>query len=477
MSEASSDDGTDDSFSTVATGLRGTSTMIAHELKPVLQARLSSSAMLNNNNNNDGASTVISPDDSISRVGLSQSPMPLGGRVSLGSLGANDVCHLLRSVDLGRYADDFAALPWRGADLEAADETDLEECGVRAAVHRKSLLRQVEEWRSSGVPVHCIRPDQCMSPPSASLEDHENNMYNYSACGSSVTLLTHRHGTNTSTSGGSAYTASSISPVSHPTIDDFGCRHEQEEQEDDDEKDADEEMLLEASGAHAVDDEDYLLQRHMHLQLERAALRSVSEAKQAATLAAERSQAARRAVEADGRWQDEAEAEALRIALDEARSQFAAAKETMRLSERELFDLSRHAMKAVADKHALAFACLVALAFCAVFAFSLATRHWRAGGDDGAGGPGGGFGNGTRTASSRHADDAVSSCAACVTSPFAALVSQVIVRAPLLWRQVAVGITTPVMRGFVPRSAEHHPAPLCDFAGGIARRNAGKCRA
>ena len=72
------------------------------------------------------------------------------------SLTADDVTTLLHSIDLSRYSAGFRELPWRGADLEVASDDDLNDAGVSAAVHRRSLLRQIEAWREHGVPKHLI---------------------------------------------------------------------------------------------------------------------------------------------------------------------------------------------------------------------------------------------------------------------------------------------------------------------------------
>ena len=158
-SEVTSDDG---SFTTVGPSVVGNSaamqisTQVGADLRPLIAHHLSSSGVIEDS---------ITPDDSISRVG-GRAPSSLAGksevlkskgRVPLSSLGATEVANLLHSIDLGRYATNFLSLPWRGADLEAAEERDLEDAGVAAPVHRRSLLKQVAVWRVEGVPMTSIR--------------------------------------------------------------------------------------------------------------------------------------------------------------------------------------------------------------------------------------------------------------------------------------------------------------------------------
>ena len=157
LSETFSDDG---SFTTVANcdpTAMAVSTRVGESLRPILQARLSDVLPL------QAEDVSISPDDSISRVGGTASrvgstaaPALAAGRVSLASLGAHDVARLLHAIDLGRYASSFLALPWRGADLDQAQDCDLEMC-IAAPVHRRALLKQIASWRVDGVPSECFR--------------------------------------------------------------------------------------------------------------------------------------------------------------------------------------------------------------------------------------------------------------------------------------------------------------------------------
>ena len=72
---------------------------------------------------------------------------------ALASLSVDEVCRVLCKLDLGRYAAAFRALPVNGAMLAAVDSADdLREVGVEVAIHRKMLLRRVEDFREGGVP-------------------------------------------------------------------------------------------------------------------------------------------------------------------------------------------------------------------------------------------------------------------------------------------------------------------------------------
>ena len=177
----------DDSFTTVATSFanhHGSAMAIAHQLgtqlRPILAATLhSSTASLPEHMQapflDEG---VVSPDDSISRVGgygcggstVVSTAVPVQehgrSRLPLSSLSARDVSQLLHSIDLGRYARSLSELPLRGVDLEAADDSDLKEAGVITPVHRRSLLKQVESWRLNGVPRGLVRSNDGNEPPS-----------------------------------------------------------------------------------------------------------------------------------------------------------------------------------------------------------------------------------------------------------------------------------------------------------------------
>ena len=71
-------------------------------------------------------------------------------RRALDALTSSDVGRLLAHHSLDRYAPSFESLS--GADLREANDTDLEELGVKVAVHRRRLLALLGEYASAGVP-------------------------------------------------------------------------------------------------------------------------------------------------------------------------------------------------------------------------------------------------------------------------------------------------------------------------------------
>jgi len=71
-------------------------------------------------------------------------------RRALDALTSSDVGRLLAHHSLDRYASSFESLS--GADLRDANDTDLEELGVKVAVHRRRLLALLGEYASAGVP-------------------------------------------------------------------------------------------------------------------------------------------------------------------------------------------------------------------------------------------------------------------------------------------------------------------------------------
>ena len=81
--------------------------------------------------------------------------LPEGAR-ALESLSAYEVALLLHTLELGRYADGFMAMPVRGADLDGATEDDLEEAGMSVALHRRALLAQVADYRVHGISGHYL---------------------------------------------------------------------------------------------------------------------------------------------------------------------------------------------------------------------------------------------------------------------------------------------------------------------------------
>ena len=109
--------------------------------------------------------SLVAPDDSVSMAGRSERAMsaartrhaalPEGAR-ALDSLSAYEVALLLHTLELGRYADGFMALPVRGADLDAATEHDLEEVGMSVALHRRTLFAQIADFRVDGVSAHYL---------------------------------------------------------------------------------------------------------------------------------------------------------------------------------------------------------------------------------------------------------------------------------------------------------------------------------
>ena len=96
---------------------------------------------------------VITPDDSISVAGLAHT-------FALAGLSVEQVSGLLRALELGRYVGAFARLPMRGADLEHATDEDLREAGMNVALHRRSLLAQLNSLREGGVPASWLEPSQ-----------------------------------------------------------------------------------------------------------------------------------------------------------------------------------------------------------------------------------------------------------------------------------------------------------------------------
>ena len=93
----------------------------------------------------------ITPDDSVSVIGQQRAAV-----LPLGALTPQQVGCLLEALQLGRYSAAFQQLPIRGADLEEVTDDDLKEAGVEISVHRRALLKQVAEFKQSGVPVNLL---------------------------------------------------------------------------------------------------------------------------------------------------------------------------------------------------------------------------------------------------------------------------------------------------------------------------------
>ena len=199
IEEAVSDASSDMSFTTIATGLSESPLALAakvgKDLRPLLTARLKSNSALQPIAQADSASTVsdypassiISPDDSVSRIGVR--PLSIRhpkGRVALSSLSAQDVAQLMHAIDLGCYAGRVISVPLRGIDLQEADDSDLEDAGIGTPVHRRALLRQVATWRTEGVPEQCVRS----TLPAQSLDDATTPLIDDPTVGNQPAFLT-----------------------------------------------------------------------------------------------------------------------------------------------------------------------------------------------------------------------------------------------------------------------------------------------
>ncbi|KAJ1495324.1 armadillo-type protein [Baffinella frigidus] len=74
-------------------------------------------------------------------------------------------------LDLGKYEAGFRALPVNGAMLAIADHDDLREAGVEAGMHRKELMRRLEEFRVGGVPLELLDVDALLAKRVLQSED------------------------------------------------------------------------------------------------------------------------------------------------------------------------------------------------------------------------------------------------------------------------------------------------------------------
>ena len=70
----------------------------------------------------------------------------------LSKLSIEAVLNLLCALELDRYESSFAHQGISGADLDLADEADLEELGMGVALHRRRFLSQLQTFREQGVP-------------------------------------------------------------------------------------------------------------------------------------------------------------------------------------------------------------------------------------------------------------------------------------------------------------------------------------
>ena len=69
---------------------------------------------------------------------------------ALHELTVADVCSLLLSCNLGKYASAFEDCPVDGATLEECEDTDLQELGMGFAPHRRKLLTVIAGLKTAG---------------------------------------------------------------------------------------------------------------------------------------------------------------------------------------------------------------------------------------------------------------------------------------------------------------------------------------
>ena len=74
----------------------------------------------------------------------------------LKSLSVEELCGLLTTLDLGKYAAAFRAFPVNGSQLSVATYMDLLEVGVASGMHRRALLQRIEQFNKGGVPVNLL---------------------------------------------------------------------------------------------------------------------------------------------------------------------------------------------------------------------------------------------------------------------------------------------------------------------------------
>jgi len=84
-------------------------------------------------------------------------PTPQGADTRpLASLTVAEVCRLLAFLELAKAAEMFREAEFNGEDLAAAADQDLQDVGMKMAVHRTRLLNRVKEFVANGVPAKAI---------------------------------------------------------------------------------------------------------------------------------------------------------------------------------------------------------------------------------------------------------------------------------------------------------------------------------
>ncbi|KAJ1480464.1 hypothetical protein T484DRAFT_1810684, partial [Baffinella frigidus] len=81
----------------------------------------------------------------------------------LASLSVDEVCTVLASLGLGKYEAGFRELPVSGAILATVDDADLREAGMDAGMHRKALLRHIQEFQAGGVPPELLETIEALA--------------------------------------------------------------------------------------------------------------------------------------------------------------------------------------------------------------------------------------------------------------------------------------------------------------------------
>ena len=87
----------------------------------------------------------------------------------LSQLSIGDVTALLRSQELGRYAEAFAQAGISGADLALVTDEELIDLGVTLSLHRKRMMHQWSSFAEAGVPasfIHVARRSPQRARPS-----------------------------------------------------------------------------------------------------------------------------------------------------------------------------------------------------------------------------------------------------------------------------------------------------------------------
>ncbi|KAJ1481044.1 hypothetical protein T484DRAFT_1808943 [Baffinella frigidus] len=78
---------------------------------------------------------------------------PGGATKPLRDLSVEEVCALLHSLGLGKYAAGFAAARVDGRELCLAGDGDLAKVGIDLATPRRALLDEIEAFKAGGVPL------------------------------------------------------------------------------------------------------------------------------------------------------------------------------------------------------------------------------------------------------------------------------------------------------------------------------------